>query len=51
MYAALWRILPGPTFVKLLEALVLLMGTIAVLFTWVYPWAEKYFNLTGKTVH
>ena len=37
MYGWLWRVLPGPVPVKLLLALVLLVGAVAVLFTWVFP--------------
>jgi len=38
MYAALWRRLPGPTPIKALEALVLLLLVVLVLFQWVFPW-------------
>lgn len=40
MYAALWRILPGPWW---LRALVLLVAAAAVLyglFWWVFPWVS-----------
>jgi hypothetical protein len=33
-----WRLLPGPTALKVLELLVLLVAIVAVLFTWVFPW-------------
>jgi predicted exporter len=38
MYAFLWRHLPGPTPAKLVLALVLVFGVVAILFTWVFPW-------------
>ncbi|MDO5730322.1 hypothetical protein [Corynebacterium sphenisci] len=37
MYAALWRALPGPTWVKALEALALLAAVLWLLFTIVFP--------------
>jgi len=39
MYAALWRILPGPVWVR---ALILLVAAIVIslaLMEWVFPWA------------
>ncbi|HRA75454.1 MAG TPA: hypothetical protein PLE12_04385 [Propionicimonas sp.] len=36
-YGWLWRGLPGPFAVKLLLALVLVLGVVAGLFTWVFP--------------
>ncbi len=43
MYAALWRILPGPTWLKAIEALALLGVVVWALFTWGYPWIEETF--------
>lgn len=40
MYAALWRILPGPTWLKVLECLVIVGAVCWVLLTWVFPWVE-----------
>jgi len=37
MYAALWRILPGPRPVKALLSLVLVIAVIAVCFLWLFP--------------
>ncbi len=42
MYAALWSLLPGPTPVRALIALVLLVGVIILLFTVVFPWASQF---------
>ena len=38
MYAALWRVLPGPWWTRLLIVLVLVAAILAVLITWVFPW-------------
>ncbi|WP_114856449.1 hypothetical protein [Brachybacterium sp. YJGR34] len=37
MYAWLFRRLPGPLWVRILVALVLLAAVVAVLFAWVFP--------------
>ena len=41
MYAALWRLLPGPVWLRLLLVLALLVGVLAALATWVFPWVEE----------
>lgn len=40
MYGWIWRHLPGPVPVKVVEALVLLTAVLALLFFVVFPWAE-----------
>lgn len=40
MYSALWRLLPGPTWLKVIEALVLLALVVWVLLAWVFPTIE-----------
>lgn len=37
MYAALWRLLPGPRWVKVLQALALFVLVVLICFTWVFP--------------
>ncbi len=41
MYAGLWRILPGPIWVRILILLVLLVAVLYCLDTWVFPWVES----------
>ena len=50
MYAALWRILPGPTPVKLLLAAALFAAVVAVLFLWVFPWLSPRLPFSDVTV-
>lgn len=38
MYAALWRILPGPWWVRVLVLLVLAAAVLYLLFFHVFPW-------------
>jgi hypothetical protein len=37
MYAALWRVLPGPAWLRVLELAIIAVAIIAVCFTWVFP--------------
>ena len=37
MYGAIWRVLPGPAWLKAIEAMVLILAVVAVLFLWVFP--------------
>ena len=37
MYAALWRILPGPTWAKVLQLVALAALVVVVLVVWVFP--------------
>lgn len=40
MYAGLWRLLPGPTWLKAIEAVALVLAVVWVLFSVVFPWIE-----------
>lgn len=42
MYAALWALLPGPTPVRILIAIVIVTLLLALLFTVVFPWASQF---------
>lgn len=50
MYAVLWRVLPGPWPVKVIEALVLAAIVVAVLFRWVFPVISPLMPFTNNTV-
>lgn len=50
MYAALWRALPGPRWVKVLEALVLLAAVLAFCFLWLFPRISQYMPFSDNTV-
>ncbi|MFT4307425.1 MAG: hypothetical protein QM604_11090 [Microbacterium sp.] len=50
MYAALWRILPGPWWVRLLILLALIAAVLYALFYYVFPWASSYINPQDVTV-
>ena len=42
MYAALWRVLPGPWWVRVLILAALLAAVLAALVFWVFPWAAQF---------
>jgi hypothetical protein len=50
VYAWLWRKLPGPTPVRVLEALLLALVVVALLFTVVFPWLEPRLPFNDVTV-
>ncbi|UCR88230.1 hypothetical protein [Mycetocola spongiae] len=41
MYAALWRILPGPAWVRIILLLILIAVVLYVLVTWTFPWVQS----------
>ena len=41
MYGALWRVLPGPWWVRLLIMLVLAAAVVYGLFFYVFPWLSE----------
>jgi hypothetical protein len=50
MYGALWRILPGPAWVRILILVVLVAALLFALVTWVFPWIEPLVNQQDVTV-
>lgn len=42
MYGALWRVLPGPWWVRVLILLVLAAAVLAACVLWVFPWVETF---------
>ncbi len=50
MYGALWRLMPGPAWLKVLELLVLLAIVVWALFTWGYPWISDTFVGTDPAI-
>ena len=50
MYAALWRVLPGPARLRAVLLVVLAAAVIAACFTWVFPAVAPYMPFTDITV-
>ena len=43
MYAALWRVLPRPVWLKILILVVGAAAVLAVCVLWVFPWIDQTF--------
>jgi hypothetical protein len=50
MYSALWRVLPGPIWLRILLLLVLLAAVLFVLAEWVFPWVQSLMPNPDGTV-
>jgi hypothetical protein len=50
MYAALWRVLPGPWWVRILILLVAVAAILYGLFWYVFPWVSEIVNPQEVTV-
>lgn len=44
MYGWIFRHLPGPTWFKTIEAIVIIVAIVAALFVWVFPEVHSYIN-------
>lgn len=50
MYGALWRILPGPWWVRVIILLALVAAVVAALVFWVFPWVDQFISGQEVTV-
>ena len=50
MYAALWRVLPGPVWLRVIIVLVIVAVVVASLVEWVFPWAANTLLPQDSTV-
>ena len=50
MYAALWRALPGPVWLRVLLLVLLAGAVLAALVLWVFPWIDVTFFVPDSTV-
>jgi len=50
VYAALWRILPGPWWVRVLILLVVVAAVLYGLFFYVFPWISQIIDPQDATV-
>jgi len=50
MYVWLWRHLPGPLAVKLLQTLILVAAIVVLLLFVVFPWIEPQLPISQVTV-
>ncbi len=50
IFPAIWRILPGPAWLRALIVAVLLLAIVAVLFLLVFPWVDERLQIDEGTV-
>ena len=50
MYAALWRLLPGPLWLRVILLLIVLVAVLYSLATWVFPWVQSFIDPQEVTV-
>ncbi|MGO3885296.1 MAG: hypothetical protein ACTJHU_03270 [Mycetocola sp.] len=50
MYGAIWRLLPGPAWLRVIFVIVIVVAIVAALFTWVFPWVQEFVDTQDVTV-
>ncbi len=50
MYGVLWRVLPGPVWVRVLILIVLIAVVLLCLVAWVFPWVNALLPVQEVTV-
>lgn len=50
MYAALWRNLPGPVWVRILLLILLIAAVLVSLVTWGFPWVQTLIDTPEVTI-
>ncbi|WP_199220439.1 hypothetical protein [Homoserinimonas hongtaonis] len=50
MYAALWRLLPGPLWVRIVCAVAIVALVLLILVLWVFPWVNSFISVPEVTV-
>ncbi len=50
MYAALWKVLPGPLWVRIVTAVVAVGVVVALLMLFVFPWVDGFITPKEVTV-
>ena len=50
MYAALWRQMPGPLWLRIILFILFIAAVLAVLVLFVFPWLNTFVNVNDVTV-
>jgi len=50
MYAALWRLMPGPLWLRLVLLVLFCAAVLAALVLFVFPWLNTFVNVNDVTV-
>jgi hypothetical protein len=50
MYAFLWRMLPGPLWLRIIQAVILVCLVLLLLVMFLFPWLNTFLNAYDVTV-
>jgi len=50
MYAALWRLMPGPVWLRVILFILFFAAVLAALVLFVFPWLNTFVNVNDVTV-
>ena len=50
MYGTIWRLLPGPRWLRAIQALALTLLAIYLLFEFAFPWVLQNTNIVDNTI-
>lgn len=50
MYAALWRLMPGPLWLRVIAFILFFAAVLAALVLFVFPWLNSFVNVNDVTV-
>lgn len=50
VYGWIFRSLPGPLWVRILLSMLLILGAVALLMIYVFPWVSQFNPLTDSTI-
>ncbi|WP_323959895.1 hypothetical protein [Arthrobacter sp. JZ12] len=50
MYGLIFRLLPGPLWLRIIWAILLVCAALVALVTWVFPWMAQFSPLTDSTI-
>lgn len=50
MYGPLWRLLPGPWPVKVIQSVILVVGVVAACFLWLFPTIAPFVPFNDNTI-
>ncbi|WP_160295424.1 hypothetical protein [Demequina aurantiaca] len=50
IFPAVWRVLPGPAWVKALLLLLVILAIVWVLFEFVFPWVSVEFGIQDQSI-
>lgn len=50
MYSAIWRLLPGPMWLRIIISTILVATVVALLMTFVFPWVDTMMSSQNSSV-